>query len=179
MHRYKTVKNIAYKGKTEYPIYLNQLITPNAFEVLKFKKGINVINDYTRVAKQGDKLAKHTTWVDEGKLYPNKDRYLYPEETLTTHKRKCDCEDVSAVMTSLNPKITGQCWGFMKNGSTKFGHSFPAFLYNNKLYIVETTGNAVKIVPFESTKYEVHFIVTQDYTYRLRYGVTFGKLANY
>lgn len=177
---FKQVKNIAYGDKRDgVGIFLNQMITPNAYEVQKIKnRFIKTKDRYKRIESLGSFLAKHTTWVDEKKLY-KKDIYRYPEETLTLYKDSCDCEDVSNVMASFEPKFMGVCYGFLSpNSSTRFGHAFPVFLYNDKLYIVETTTNNVEITPFEDKRYETYYIITKENTYQLKGGVAFGRIIS-
>jgi hypothetical protein len=178
--QYKVIKNIAYENKRGYDVFLNQMITPNTFEVLKFRKSYTNDNNYEYIKKLGDKLAKLTTWVSEANLYDSGDWYLYPEETLTTYKTKCDCEDVSFTMCSMLPEYMGVCYGmFHKSNKEVFGHAYPILLYNDKLFIVETTGDLVEMTGFFDKRYETYFIITKDYTYRVKYGIEFGKLCNW
>jgi hypothetical protein len=180
---YTVIPNIAYQQKrkvekTFYSIYLNELITPNAYEVIRFKAPLNKIKDkYDKMFALGNKLAKHTTWVDEQKLYETGDYYFFPNETLTGGRAITDCDDVSAAMASFEPEISAFCFGYYNDGVNKFGHAFPVFLYEGQLYIIETTGKAAEVVSFKDSRYDVVFIVTQFNTYRVRGGVTFGKLA--
>lgn len=199
--RYKTIKNIAYENKRQvgsnftkqsgknikfsYSVYLNQLITPDSFEVQKFRKQFAGITDlYSRVQKEGDALAKLTRWVDEQTLYDSGDDYLYAEESLTGMSQFTDCEDVCNVMSSLEPEVMASNYGFYypegksKNPSNRFGHAFPSFVYQDKLYYVETTGNSVEIVPESDDRYESIIMVTKNNTYKLKDGVTFGKLLD-
>lgn len=195
--KYSTAKNIAYENKRavaayydnakaksakkiKYSVYLNQMITPNAFEVQKFKKEFSGISDnYSFFQTAGDAVAKRTKWVDEQDLYDSGDYFLYPEEALTGMSQATDCEDVSNLVASLKSEICATCYGFMTVGKSKFGHAFPVFLYQNKLYIVETTGDSVEIVPIEDNRYDPVFFITLNNTYRTRTGVEFGKLASF
>jgi len=93
-----------------------------------------------------------------------------------------NCEDVSFTMVSFDPDNMGVCYGFYYPDPTKsarFGHAYPVFLFDNNLYIVETTGTAVKIDPFNDPRYMTYFIVTKNKTYRLKNGVDFGFIASY
>jgi hypothetical protein len=198
---YSLVKNIAYENKRQmtsqftkaekknvkfsYSVYLNQMITPNAYEVQKFKKPFTGIVDlYMRMQKMGDEVAKKTKWVAEQDLYFSGDNYSYPEETLTGMSQHCDCDDVSAVMASFEPDYCAICWGWYypqgksKNESNNFGHAFPVFLWNDKLYIVETTGDSVEIVEMNDDRYEVIYFVTKDNTYKVKGGVVFGRIVD-
>lgn len=178
------VSNKAYRNKRSkgsQTLWLNQMITPQAWEVQNFaqKHVKHSMNLWNQMQILGDALAKHTTWVSEQKLYDTGDYYLYPEETLTTHKAKADCEDMSFTMSSFAPEFMGVCYGFFINGKEKFGHAYPVFLYSGKLYIVETTGDAVEITGFEDGRYETYFIITQKHTYKFKEGVEFGVLASW
>jgi hypothetical protein len=170
---------IAYENKRGYSVFINQMITPNSFEVINFKKKVTDTDDYELIKKLGDKVAKLTTWVSEQNLYDSGDWYLYPEETLTTFKSKCDCEDVSFTMCSFKPEYMGVCYGMYHKDKESFGHAYPILLYKDKLYIIETTGNAVEMTGFFDKRYETYFIVTKDYTYRVKYGIEFGKLCDW
>jgi hypothetical protein len=95
-------------------------------------------------------------------------------------KAKCDCEDVSYTMTSFMPQLMGVCYGFyVQSEKVKFGHAYPLFLYEGKLYILETTGDRVEVAPFNDKRYDTYFIVTKDYTYKVKDGVRFGELASW
>lgn len=193
--RYKLIPNIAYQNKRNstlskskdvkksYSVYLNQMITPSSYEVVKFRKPFDKIKDlYSFAQESGDLLAKTTRWTDEQMIYNSGDYYLYPEETLTTMSQQCDCEDVSFVMASLKPDSFAVAYGFWyMNGrdKPKFGHAFPVFVYEDKLYIVETTGDSVEITSANSNLYEIVYLITKDNTYRVLPGIEFGKLAEF
>ncbi len=184
--KYSIIANIAYQQKRKigteyYSVYLNQMITPESFEVLKFKQPfIKMLDDkYAFNFNIGNALAKHTTWVDEQKLYDTGDYYLYPEETLTGMRKKCDCEDVSYVMASFDHTNTAVCYGMYNSGDEKFGHAYPCFLHEGQLYIAETTGTSVNIVKFTDYRYNTYFIITKDKTYKVKSGLSFGKITSW
>lgn len=183
-NKFSVIPNIAYKfkrGKEAQNVWLNQMITPQAWEVQNFSQRFlkQDVNLWNKMQILGDALAKHTTWVNEQKLYDTGDFYLYPEELLTTHKKTGDCEDCSFCMASFAPEHCGVCYGFYHNEVEKYGHAYPVFLYNGNLYIAETTGDEVFLTKFEDTHYETYFIVTQKKTYRVKDGVVFGQLASW
>jgi hypothetical protein len=191
---YQVIPNIAYKDKRivqfktksktlngEVVVYLNQLITPKAFEVLKFASTIKT-QGYNRMFALADKTAKHTTWVDELNLYTSGDFYLYPEEALTFMRHTCDCEDVSFVIASFDPDRAAVCYGFMTDKVTgqRFGHAYPVYLdTNDQLHIFEATGNGVVATQFDDKYYEPYFIITQSKTYKVKSGVRFGTIAGW
>lgn len=184
--KYQLIPNKAYinkRGKKSQSMWLNQMITPQAWEVQNFvqKYAGKDGNVWTKASTLGEALAKHTTWVDEQKLYEGGDFYLYPEETLTTHKDKCDCEDVSYTFASFMPSLVGVCYGFYTNAKENqiYGHAYPVVLYDSELFIVETTGTRAELVPYSDVRYDTHFIVTKDYTYQVKSGVEFGSLASW
>ena len=178
--KHPIVPNIAYKNKRQvnkvfYSVYLNQMITPGSFEVKRFLQKHDKYDDlYFFMQHIGDSLARHTTWINEERAYKTKDYYLYPEETLTGMRKKCDCEDVSFVMGSFKPNISAVAFGYFHKKSGKYGHAWPVFLYSDKLYIVETTGDFVEIVENDDKRYEAVYYVTQNFTYKAKNGVTFG-----
>lgn len=182
--QYTEVKNIAYKnkrGESSPSVYINEFITPEAFEVK------NVLNKFTRYTNLYNKLfaigkwlAKNTTWVDEANLYNTRDYYLYPNEVLTTHMDSLDCEDLSFCIASMMPDRIGVCYGYYNNGKEKFGHAFPVFVdTDGEKYIIETTGLDVSITKYGDPKYDAYFIVTKDKTYQVKDGVRFGEIASF
>lgn len=170
--------------KVRYSVFLNQMITPDAFEVLKFKAQFSAIDDdMTFFKRAGDALAQATKWVSEQDLYDSGDYYLYPEESLTGMSQYTDCEDVSFVMASLKPNVCAVAYGFYRpegmTGKRQFGHAFPVFVYNDLLYVVETTGDSADIREVDNNVYEPIYYVTKNHMYKVRGGVDFGKIANY
>jgi len=177
--KYKIIANKAYMNKRRWQklpisVLLNQFIVPNQFMVKKLRnkitKGVTIRNDALNV---GNKIAKDFTWTSDSNLGNSTDYYLYPEEIIVTGKG--DCEDHAFTVSSLNPEI-GVAYGFYKGG----GHAFNAFIENNKLYVLETTGSRAKIVEYaKQTDYVIHYLITENFTYRVKGGVEFGTIANY
>jgi hypothetical protein len=179
------VVSIAYQqkrqiNKTFYSIYLNELFTPNAYEVIKFKKTyISKADLSERMLALANKVAKHTTWVDEQKLYDTGDYYYFPAETLTGGHKTTDCDDVSFAIASFEPEVCAVVFGMYNDGKNRFGHAYPVFLYEGELYILEATGRAAELIKFNDPRYEPHILITQNETYRAKYGLNFGKLAEF
>jgi len=176
---YKSVPMVAYEGKRLHQdkpisVFLNQMITPDAFEVKKFKKGIlegSTLRE--RAVRVGNKVAKEFTWTSDSNLSTSGDYYLYPEEIIVTSKG--DCEDHAYAVSSIDPRI-GVAYGFMGEG----GHAFNCFVENGKLYILETTANIGNVKEYDSQElYKIHFIITKNKLYQLKYGVSFGKIAGW
>lgn len=179
--RFKERSPIAYKYKRAingeyYSIFVNQLITPDAFEVQKFKQPYMSLFDdkYKFFFAVGDALAERTTWVDERKIYEMKDYYFYPEETLTGQRKACDCDDVTAVMASIDHENAAMCWGFHDNGIKRYGHAFPIFLHENVAYVIETIGNKSNLVKLDYKEYDPYIIFTKNHTYHVKSGAIFG-----
>ena len=176
---FRNINNKIYKekrGATGGNLYLNELITPEAYEVQKFKKPFKKVfkEKLLFMRKAGNALAKMTTWFDESKLTYN-DVYLFPRETLTTNLKKCDCEDLAFVMASLDPDNCGVAFGkWLPNGSVIW-HSFPYFLFQGVPYTIETTGYRGAFKKLDDTTYIPYLIVTQNRTYEVKQGVKFGK----
>jgi hypothetical protein len=167
-------------NKTYYSIYLNELFTPQAYEVLKFKRPHASKKDLSeKMLALANKVAKHTTWIDEQKLYNTGDYYYFPAETLTGGNKTTDCDDVSFAIASFEPEFCAVVFGMFNDGKQRFGHAYPIFLYENKLYILEATGTAAELIPFNDSRYESHIIITQRETYRAKYGLNFGTLAEF
>jgi len=194
MERYPEINPIAYQNKRAvkylgkgsgpdkefYNVYLNQMITPDVWEVENFyRRSVHITDDFNRIQHLGNRLAKHTTWINEQDLYTSGDFYLYPEETLTVLRSKTDCEDVSFCMVSFEPEIGAVCYGWYHKNGQKFGHAWPVFLLNGSLWIAETTGNSVQMVPHTSSNYEPFFIFTKNKTFRVKTGLQFGTLAHW
>ncbi len=176
------IDNIAYKGKRYYKteeirLYLNQLITPKAYEVLSAKSEVDKSDDDREyVERLGNWLAQHVKWTSDKETSGKVDYLTYPEEVLVYQKD--DCEGHAFVMASFTPTIVGVCYGFLTQNGKRFGHAWNVLLYKDEIYHVETTGSRVNIYPWSEEKYEPHFVVTKDNTYQLKTGVSFGKLAN-
>lgn len=181
--KYLQINNIAYKQKRKikglsYSIFLNEMITPYAFEVAKFQQDIPVKQDlFERAVEIGRKVAKSLVWTSDTNLDSSGDYYLYPSETIVL--KDCDCEDHAFLVASLEKNI-GVAYGFYKNGTQEIGHAFNVLVYNDELWVLETTGNDVEIMRYkEDEKYRIHFIITRNYTFQLNGGVRFGEIAGY
>lgn len=179
----KQVKNIAYKNKREdvgYSVYLNEMITPKAYEVDAFRyKFRTYTSDWSKMNAIANWIAKNTTWVNEPDLYKSGDYYLYPSETLTGKRDVTDCEELAFLLASIYPDRVAAAYGFLTKGKQRFGHAFPVFLYNNKLYIIEMTGTKAEIIAYPDARYEAYYFITTNHTYELNGSVRFGEIANY
>jgi hypothetical protein len=191
--KYEIVANKVYKQKRKFngqdiEVFLNQLITPNAFEVQRIKKDIKMTDSvYNNVFAITDKIAKLTTWTSDDTLYNTNDFYNYPEETIAI--KKADCECISNTIASFMPEEIGVAYGFYNYNGYKeydkgFGHAFNVFLWNNELYISEGTTNDAEIHWYNpensKEKYHILFIITKDYTYKCTdENIEFGYLVNW
>ena len=96
--KFKKIPNIAYKGKREinttpYSVYLNEMIQPDSFEVIKFKKGIDMTDNMLyNAVKIGNKVAQWMTWDSDNNLSKSGDYYLTPSEALCRRKGDCIAE---------------------------------------------------------------------------------------
>lgn len=190
---YKVIKNKVYKQKRKFQdkeiqVFLNQLITPNAFEVLKVKKTLKLNSDrYNNIKEITDKVAKITTWTSDDTLHNMIDFYNYPEETLVI--KLADCECISNTITSFLHKEVGTGYGFYnpKGYSEKdkgIGHAFNVFEWHDRLYIAEGTGNKAQLHMYEPSnpkeKYHLLYIITKEYTYKCTdENIEFGYLVNW
>ena len=112
------------------------------------------------------------------------DFWQLPEETQKLGKG--DCEDMAALRAVMARKggfDVVLALGFL-NGN--IGHAFNIWKNGDKLYILEPTSNSgstieitdiTKTVPAGSNTYDIYFVVTPDYCYRIRDGVSFGALV--
>jgi len=176
---YKVIKMLAYKQKREikgkyYSIALNELITPNSYEVIQFFKNVKLTDNIYQNAKLlGTITAKAITWTDDKNLDSSGDYYLYPNEIIAL--KKGDCEDHVFLNCSCNPEIGG-AWGFYGEA----GHAFNCFVFQDKLFILDTTGNIPEIKEYHNqTKYIIHYIITKNYTFELKSDVRFGEIAGW
>lgn len=192
---YKIVPNKVYQNKRQFDgkiinVFLNQLITPDAFEVLKFKKTLKLdSDDYNNVKEATDKIAKHTTWTGDDTLYNMVDFYNYPEEVLVI--KLADCECIANTITSLLHKKIGTGYGFYNPNGYKTlkdkdngGHAFNVFIWSNELYIAEGTGTRAVLHRYEPNnpkeKYHLLYVITKDYTYKCTdENIEFGYLVNW
>jgi hypothetical protein len=177
---YTQIPNISYKNKREFKgkpisVTLQEMITPNAYEVQKVKKKIGLKKGLTnlQVAKKiGDKVSRILTWTDDKQLIKGRDDYYtMPNESLVY--KKVDCEDHAFVNASMSDEI-GVVYGFYKGG----GHAWNCFVHNDQLYFLETTGNVGSTILASNAKdYEPSFIVTRKGTYKVGKLVAFGYRA--
>ena len=178
---YNKIGNIAYKGKRFYKdkeirVYLNQLITPIAYEVQLIKNKFNRSeDDFVWIQKIADWIAANVTWTSDKDTSGLIDYLTYPEEVLVY--KKDDCEGHAFLLASFEPNFVGVCYGYMTINNKKFGHAWNCMLYNGNLYYIETTANRGTISDWNNEAYEPHFIVTKNSTFRIKSGVSFGKLA--
>jgi hypothetical protein len=193
---YARIPNIAYTSKRissiqtlnktytgGYNVYLNEFITPDAWEIADFKqKAIGAtVDPYLQIDAIGRALKAKVSWVDETALYRSGDEYLYPSEVLTFMSQCCDCEDQSNTLTSCNPDVsfTGYFIYHNPDDHKDYGHCANVFLYNGQLFIRETTMAQYAIIPFPDPRYELHYAVTKDYTYQIDGSVQFGQTARW
>jgi len=175
------IDNIAYKNKryfedVPYSIYLNEMIQRDSYEVLKLKKQVSKsTSNLTRAKSIGDKVSRVLTWTDDKNLIKSGDYYVMPNEAIAY--KKVDCEDHAFVNASIDVEI-GVVYGFLTINNNKFGHAWNCFVYNDKLYFLETTGNTGKtILAKNANNYDARFIVTKDNTYQIGIPINFGLIA--
>ena len=179
---YQQIPMLAYKDKRTIngnyiSLFLNELITPNAFEVIKFKKGISESNSLSLAKNVGNKVAQHITWVSDEQTYGFEDYYSYPNEALALKNE--DCEGHAFVVASMFPDIFGVAYGFKEEPKgNKFGHAYNTFIHNNSLYILDTVGNTAYTELYkENSNYTIHYIITENHTYKIKGGVSFGRIT--
>ena len=181
MEHYEMVKPIAYEQKRDikgksYSIALNELITPEAYEVHMFFKGLDLDVDVKSMAKKvGDKISKNLIWRADKDFANSDDYYRMPSETITAVYG--DCEDLTAVASSAHKEI-GMCWGFFKTT----GHAFGCFIHESSLYILDfDTINKRAIIKEYNNQddYAIHFVITRKNYYKVKSGIQFGELAKW
>lgn len=188
--KYLVIENFAYKDKQKfmskyYSVFLNELITPDAFEVEKIKRKLKLTgNTLTDAQIIGDKVAELLTWTDDKNLDTSGDLYLYPAQAVAY--KKCDCEDHSFLTASLQPTQFGVAYGFYypetfkKNKNNKFGHAFNVFSHDNRLFILDTVGNVGVIEEYTGLQhYTINYIVTKDKSFSVDDRTAFGTLAGW
>lgn len=190
--RYDLVDNKAYKNKRKVfgkyvTVFLNELITPNAYEVLKVKKDLNLKDKdiYDKAVIIGNKIAYLLKWTSDKDMHNSNDFYTFPNEDLVI--RKTDCEGHAFTVASFDRNISVAYGFYNEKGysgdSRGVGHAFNVFIWNDSLYILETTGNVAQIHKYnpkdDKEQYNIRFIVTPTRTYQLEYGVEFGDIAGW
>lgn len=180
-NKYKVVKNKAYANKRDFlkkpiNVYINQMITPDALEVKKLRFRITKSKTLSEdVLNIGNTISNDFTWTSDISLEGTGDYYLYPEEIIVTGKG--DCEDHAFVVASLNPEIAVAYGSLTKDGQ-KIGHAFNVFIENNKLYVLETTGDTAQVSEYlDNDKYYINFIITKNLTFEVDGSVEFGELV--
>jgi intein/homing endonuclease/predicted transglutaminase-like cysteine proteinase len=90
-----------------------------------------------------------------------------------------NCEDHAFIINSLLPFDVGVAYGF--HGKT--GHAFNVFVWRGELWIADggLSSNRDHLYRYASDghPYKIHYIITPEYTYMLKMGVEFGKLAGW
>lgn len=179
---YKKIPNLAYQQKRKFQgkpisILLQELFTPDAFEIQKVRKRLNMRGDVLDRAKTvGNWTARNFTWTDDRRLDKSGDYYVMPNEAIVY--RKVDCEDHAFVNASLEPEII-VAYGFYNVNNQRVAHAWNLVFQNNKLYHMETVGNHVEFYNWDTDKYETYFIVTPSSTFKLKSGVQFGHIAHW
>lgn len=178
-NKFKKIPMIAYKQKREirgkyYSIALNELITPNAYEVIKFKKGLvtnsNLLQNATNI---GNAIAKYLTWDDDKNLDTSGDYYLMPNESIA--RVKADCEDTANVTASMHEEI-GVAYGFAESIGW---HCFNVFIYQSNLYIMDNVGNVAHIALYDRSGYKIYYIITANNAYQVDGSEKFGQIAGW
>lgn len=176
---YKLIPKIAYQNKRKYndkpvSVYLNELITPGAFEVDKLFSGVYPTGTNKAIAGVvGRKVARKLTWTSDSDFANSDDYYLYPSEALV--QKECDCEDHAFVVASCHKEL-GVAYGFYDGG----GHAFNVFVEDGKLYVLDTVGDSAYIEEYSSnSKYVIHYIITKNFTFEVKRGARFGEIAGW
>lgn len=182
--QYKQTANHNYKQKRKYQehdvtVSPNEMITPTAYEVLKFSRTLHTQTDIWQfIVAAGSKTARTITWTDDKNLATSGDYYLYPNETLIS--KKGDCEDHAFVMASILPTHIGIAYGFYIQNGQKVGHAWNVAVYKNELWYIDTVTNRVQLGKMQNSDiYYAHYILTPTKTYELDGSVRFGKLAGW
>ena len=180
---FKLIPNINYKGKREIngvdiPITLNQMITPNSYLINKIRKTIKSKSNTlsSKAFAACDKIAKITGYIRDKNNFGVDDYLAYPEEVIA--KGKDDCESTAQTSASIYPEIMSFCYGYWEQTpGKKIGHSWVIFCDDNgELWECEVTGLRAKMWKFGSkSEYEPQFVVTQNKTFRIKSGASFGK----
>jgi len=177
---YTQVSKFAYKNKQKtisgkfYSVYPNEMIQPELFLVDKIRKkmGKPLTDFYKRALKVGNYVDDLLIWTSDKEVHDLLD--YYSSIPFTILNKAEDCEGHSFLVSSIEPQI-GTAFGYYVSQSTgnKTGHAFNVFEYNRKLYILETNStydknNNVRILEYNKQKeYEIHWIFTKDYTYKV------------
>ena len=179
LENFKKIPMIAYKQKREfrgvyYSIALNELITPNSYEVIKLKKGLSMQGTMLEVAERiGNRVAKTITWDSDNNLDKSGDYYLMPNETIS--RLKGDCEDIANVTSSMHEEM-GMAYGWADGIGW---HAFNVFVYNGMLYIMDNTGNYGKVALLDRSGYKIYYIVTMENSYQVDGSEIFGTVAGW
>lgn len=169
----KMIKNKAYENKRQfknvyYSVFLNELITPEAYEVEKHNHDTN--NAYLKF--------NEVVWTDDETLDKSKDYYQMANEVLA--RKKGDCEDMAYTNASINPEQCAVVYGFFHpDDKTQFGHAWNVILKDDQLLIYDSTNNVENqggLFSTTNTKYEPYFIVTKNHTFALKENQEFGIL---
>ncbi len=127
--------------------------------------------------KVGTKVAQYLKWVSDQQKYGIEDYYSYPNETLVLKSE--DCEGHAFIGASMFPGIFGVAYGFKEEPKgNRYGHAWNVFSHNNKLYLLDTVGNTAETELYkDDSKFTVHYIITENHTYKVKGGATFGRIV--
>lgn len=181
---YRRIPKIAYTNKRKtaglsYSVYLNEMITPDAWTIQK-QKNLLVLKGSSRdrIRNVGNRVAQILTWTDDKNLDTSGDYYLYPAETLTLLKG--DCEDHAFVVASFFPEDFGVAYGFYDDGVKRYGHAFNVFEDNGALWIADTVGGDCVMKQYsKDIPWKIHYILTKEHTFEVKRGVDFGTIAGW
>ena len=179
---YTLIDNIAYEAKRnhqgeDYSIYLQECITPEAWEVKNFYRRTDLTGSNHHIAeKAGNRVGHAIKWTDDKTLSKREDYYFLPSETIVA--KKGDCEDHTFLAMSAHKEIGG-AWGSLIQNGKKVWHAFNVLFYDGELWVLETTGSKASMRRYEGSDYDIYFIITRSRTYRVKHGVAFGVIAGW
>ena len=179
---YTIIDNIAYEAKRnhqgeDYSIYLQECITPEAWEVKNFYRRTDLTGSNHHIAeKAGNRVGHAIKWTDDKTLSKRGDYYFLPSETIVA--KKGDCEDHTFLAMSAHKEIGG-AWGSLIQNGKKVWHAFNVLFYDGELWVLETTGSKASMRRYEGSDYDIYFIITRSRTYRVKHGVAFGVIAGW
>lgn len=178
---YPVIPMIAYKNKRGfggkyYTTFLNEMITPNAFEVLKLFRAIREQQDvYSWCLNAGTIISKKIKYMPDYQQTTKEDYYLLPSEIIASGRG--DCEDFAFLVASGNPDNVAVAYGFYEIDGKKFGHAFNIFFYAGTMFILELTGGTTAIIPYTDTSgYSINYIITKNRCYVVDDSVAFGEI---
>ena len=186
---YLEVPKFAYNNKRRYngklfPVYPNEMITPDSYYAVKLREELSPLSDNTRdrALVIGRRIDRGIRWVSDLETTGMDDFYHYIAESIIDGRS--DCESQCFAVSSIDPDNFGVAFGNTQKDNKGTWHAWNVFVYNDELWVLETNsvanfpnGGNTWIRKVKDSNYTMDWIFTKHKTYRARGSTHFGTIA--